>query len=253
MSSIGMRSKNASPKLQNSFFVPLLIYNGIMTEGIEGEIPKDDVAQPQSEDGELADKELVDELTELFSSRWEFRADPPVNPVVLLLGGFQGSGKTTTVDRLSSEVDLAVISPDAIRHELFARNIPFSETFRHTVNATRNNLIKRGMKTGHHIVVDQGLSLARRRIIEEIVAAEREEIPYAVKAVLLIAPEDVLRDRVATRQPLPGKYTGTVQELEASMSKYGPYDISIYDLVINTETYPPDKVAEQIKALLAGN
>lgn len=99
-----------------------LDYNICMSEEEIGQSNRSDL---RSERGIDANKSLVDELVEAVSSKWEVPAESPKQPVILLMGGLQGSGKTLIIDNLSSRLSMLEISPDEIRHAMFQK-IPFS-------------------------------------------------------------------------------------------------------------------------------
>ena len=163
-------------------------------------------------------------------------------PILLLLGGFQGSGKTTTVELIKKYIDLIVISPDEIRYQLFAKKMPFGEKFVKTVEEARNKLLKEAIKTKQDIVIDQRVTPPRILIAKEII----KNSDYQLKLVLLNAPKKVLIERINNRLEIPGKYKGTVSELEICMKEYGDHDLSLYDLVIDTDKYLAQDVAKKI-------
>ncbi len=119
--------------------------------------------------GILADKKTVSEITKELSAKWNFKNNPPKNPVVLIVSGLQGSGKTTVISLLRKDLDLIIISPDEIRHKLFERRWKVSEQFIHTVNAIRNCLLEKALSLGHYVVIDQLTSSTRINIIQSII------------------------------------------------------------------------------------
>lgn len=172
----------------------------------------------KEEVGETANRSLVEQISTEISSSWSFGGQLPKSPVVLMIGGLQGSGKTTALEILRKETDLIIISPDQIRQKLFSRGIKFSEEFVHTVNATRNNLLKIALPKKHNIAIDQFVNPERLNVVEQIV---REDKDYRVIRVLLLVEEETLIQRVEDRENLPGTYKGTMDELKASIEKHG--------------------------------
>jgi len=197
--------------------------------------------------GEAANKTLVGEIANKISSSWNFTRELPQRPVVLMIGGFQGSGKTTVLDILRRDNELIVISPDQIRHELFARGVEFSEEFVHTVNAARNALLKLALLRKRNIAIDQFVNKERIDVIEKIVS---EENKYRVIRVLLLADDKILEQRVRDRESIPETYRGTVGELKASIEKYGHPNPGLYDRVLDTQNLSPSEVAREIEKLL---
>ncbi len=208
---------------------------------VDDEVVKSQKPDLQRELGVKADPELVDDLVETISAGWQVPETPPSHPILLLLGGFQGSGKSTVIDSLSSLSPLLVVSPDEIRHLLFQR-IPFSEVFSRTVCAARNRLIAKAATTGNHIAEDNNAIPMRIDIFRSLVDLDK----YRVLTCYLDASKDALIQRLSSRQTQPGRYKGTVDELEANMQAYGEPDLSAYDVVFDTEKQSPQEISREI-------
>lgn len=200
----------------------------------------------EEEKGTKADRKTVEELTDEISSSWNFKEEPPAKPVLLFLGGFQGSGKTTTLELIRNELDLAIISSDEIRYKLFERGWKISEEFRHTISATRNNLIRRALSTGHHVAIDQRTTPQRIELVKEI--ANQEDKGYKPIFAYLDSPHEVLKQRMGTRQPFPGRHQGTLEELMEDINNSGYPDYGLYDLVIDSSKINPQAIANQLKS-----
>lgn len=200
--------------------------------------------------GEEANKKLVEEVSSKLSSSWNLETNFPKSPVVLVVSGFQGAGKTTVLDILTSHINPIIISPDQIRHELFAKGMKFSFEFIHTVNATRNNLLKLALSTKLNIAIDQFMNPDRIKVLEKIIGENKE---YRVIKILLLAKKKTLIQRVKSRKTLPGTYKGTVNELKASINEYKEIDISLYDKVLNTDEFNAMQIAHEIKKLLTSH
>ena len=199
--------------------------------------------------GVEADPVEVRKQVERIVKKWP-EAKGREKPCVLLLGGFQGSGKTTTLDSLSQKLGLVVISPDEIRHNLFAEGHTFSLDFVKIVNATKFALIEEALSRGYVTAVDQALTPDRVKMVKEVTGGSQTEIV----SIFLVAPKDILRQRVLTRPSLPGRYTGKVDELEASLAKYeeryGDPSQNGYDLVIDTSKNDLQKVTDLIQKVI---
>ena len=176
---------------------------------------------------------MIDKLVEEISSKWQFPKDKHEAPILLIMAGYQGSGKTTALKALQKELGFIVTSPDEIRHILFSRNIPFTDEFVKTVNETHATLIKKVVRLGFSFAID---SIMTPKRIEWLLKCIEEEgiTNYRIVKVLLDAPMDTLIERVKNRPQAEGIYKGTVEELEASIKEHGELDPSAYDLVINT-------------------
>lgn len=203
-------------------------------------------ADLKEELGEKADKETVDRLTNAISLSWKFKEKPPAKPVLVYLGGFQGSGKTTTLELVRPDLDLIIISTDEIRHQLFEGGWEVNEKFKHTVNATRNSLLRKALAKGHHIAIDQRTTQQRIELAKKI--AQEVNKNYRLVFVYLDAPENVLKQRVVTRQPFPGKYNGTLEELMVDINTTAyPINLGLYDRVIDSSRTNPQAIATEIK------
>ena len=192
---------------------------------------------------------MNEEIVNEIASKWKFREKPPINPTVLMIGGFQGAGKTTVLNLLKEDLDLIIISPDEIRHKLFEKGWKVNERFVHTVNATRNNLLKMALKLGYNIAVDQLTTRARIDLVKKIVIENNNK--YRCLLVYLQASKDTLIKRVESRRKFKGLYKGTLEELKDSIIKHGQPDLQMYDLVLDTEKLNPSQVANKLQGLVA--
>jgi cytidylate kinase len=194
----------------------------------------------------------VCEQADLISQKWQLPELRPENPAVLMLGGFQGAGKTTVLDALNRDREFLVISPDEVRYNLFAQKYPFSEQFVKLVNATKFELVRRALEMGYSASIDQAITPDRVMLTKKLVVNYPR---YKLVTVFLRAPFEVLQQRVEQRQALPGRYKGTVDELRASIEKYvqlyGMPDQSSYDLLIDVEAADPVTIAEVIRSKLS--
>lgn len=168
-------------------------------------------------------------------------------PMILLLGGFQGSGKSSLISRLKKvHDDINIISTDEIRQSLFDRKIKISPQFTKSVDIIFKNLFKICTDQRSHIIIDANAHAQR---LEAIQALLKELQPaYSVVTICLTASENTLKNRVAKRQSIEGLYQGTVSDLVATLAskKLNPAD---YQLLIDTDQNNCDAVfhlAEQV-------
>lgn len=168
-----------------------------------------------------------------------------LKPLVLMLGGFQGSGKTTVASELKNDLELVLLSMDEIRQRLFDKKYPFSEKFRQIVEVTSNKVFKNLLQAGYSVVLDVMATPARIETVKKLL--EREKFNnYSLLTVYLEVSKQELIRRLNTREYAPGRYRGTVDELEASMKQHGEIDKSIYNVIIDTEKLDSREVAEVI-------
>lgn len=201
--------------------------------------------------GETANKSNVEGLTAEISSAWEFKGEPAKKPIVLMLGGFQGSGKTTVLEVLRKNLDFVVISPDQIRYRLFEKGWERGEEFTQTVNATRNSLLRKALSLGYHVIIDQLTTEARINLARQI--TEEVDRNYRVISVYIDAQQEVLEQRVQTRRGFPQTYQGTLEELRQSYEEHGQLNFGLYDRVLHSDRMTPEQIAKEIKVLFPQN
>lgn len=156
----------------------------------------------------------------------------PVKPIVIMLGGLQGSGKTTLINNIKDEFKLVVISGDIINQRLFDKKYEFSDNFPKAVKAITVSLTKNILEKGHSLVID---SNAHSKRIDQMKELLQDYSTYQLVTIYLKTSPDELRRRVEKRKNIPGIYLGKLDELEDSLAEYGNADMSIYDYVVNTD------------------
>ena len=169
-----------------------------------------------------------------------------LKPIVLLLGGFQGSGKTTVINKLKDDLGLVVVSEDEIRQRLLDKKYSFSEKFRQIVKATSSKIFQSLLKMGNSIALDVNATPARIKEIKKLLESE-DLSNYCLIIVYLQTSKKELVRRLNLREGVKERYKGTANELEASIRKYGEIDKSVYDVVINTEKLDAQAAAEVIR------
>lgn len=167
-------------------------------------------------------------------------------PIVLVFGGFQGSGKTTIINLLKDDLNLVVISLDEIRHRMFEKGYQLDDKFRQIVKTTSIEVFKRVYQIGYSIVIDNNIIPFRLEEIKKFLNNDENNKHRLISVCLEASKEELVR-RLNTRDFVPGRYQGTTNELEGSMKKYGEIDANKYDLVINTEELNAEEIAEKVK------
>ncbi|MEX2028180.1 MAG: AAA family ATPase [Candidatus Curtissbacteria bacterium] len=189
-------------------------------------------------------------LSAEIASTWEPK-EPQGKPLLILLAGFQGSGKTTVAKALQNEFGLTLISSDVIRHHLFAKGFSFSRKFAEIVENTRDQLTRMAIEQGRPTVVDTNMTPQR---IKNTLYMLKQNNQYALIKVLLNSSTDELRRRVAVRLQAEDAYTGTIEELESSLETHGTLPEEVYDIICDTTDAAPDQitktVVEKVKHLI---
>lgn len=185
--------------------------------------------------------ELEQEITHEFEN--EFQARTQKQPILILIGGFQGSGKSSLITRIKKVYDTNVISTDSIRQSLFDREIKVSPEFSKYVSSISGNLIKKSLEINSNIIVDANSH--SRRIAEVGKLLKENDSHYSIVKIFLKASEATLRDRVKTRKPISGCYQGTESDLEAALSST-KIEFEDYDLIVNTDELSQSNVFELV-------
>ncbi len=175
--------------------------------------------------------------------------DVGLKPIVLLLGGFQGSGKTTVIDILKDELGLVVVSLDEIRQRMFDKGMVVSEEFREIVIVIAMKVFEYLFYKGYSIAWDTNVTPLKIKQVEDFLKSKDLNNYCLVKVYFETSKKELIK-RLNQRRDVAGIYRGTLDELEASMKKDKIDDKSVYDLIIDTEKFDAQAVAEQIKTLL---
>ncbi|MGQ9677075.1 MAG: AAA family ATPase [Chloroflexota bacterium] len=117
-------------------------------------------------------------------------------PVLVLISGLPGSGKSYFARRLADRVRAVVIETDFVRKTIYSKP---RYTARESLFVYRvsHYLIKRLLERGYRVIFDATNLLERKR--EELYhIAEQAEAKLVI--VRVVAPEDVIRQRLESRQ-----------------------------------------------------
>jgi protein tyrosine phosphatase/predicted kinase len=185
--------------------------------------------------------ELEQEITCEFEKKLKARAQK--QPVLILIGGFQGSGKSSLITRIKEIYDTNIISTDSIRQSLFDRGVKVSPEFSKYVSNIYSNLVKKSLKINSNIIIDANSHSKRITEMEKLLKENNSH--YSMIKIFLNASEATLRDRIKTRKPTLGSYQGTESDLEAALSST-KIDLEDYDLIIDTDKLSQSNVFELV-------
>lgn len=184
---------------------------------------------------------IIDELSKDFITQSQER-----EPVLILVGGFQGAGKSSLIKRIKEVFDLNVISTDAIRQSLF-RKIEISPEFSKHVSNIYTALAKKSL-INTDTIIDANAHSKRIEEIENLLKSEnfnQNTIKFFLKT-----SEETLKSRVRARQPTPGHYQGTEKDLEASLAS-AKINFDDYDLIVDTDKKNEDDVYKLVESFLS--
>ncbi len=188
--------------------------------------------------------QMAQSLAQEFSSRWK-GSTPAKIPLFLFVAGFQGAGKTTLLEILEPRFGLAIISLDEVRQRLFDDGVPFSEDFVDIVDLTSDKMIKKAVEGNRSVGLDTN-AVPTRMARYRNVLQQAGGFKYHTLSVFLDAPKEELERRVQTRQRIPRLYRGRVEELRASLERYGEIDRTAYDLCFDAFVLTSDEIARAV-------
>lgn len=160
---------------------------------------------------------------------------PHAQPIILLVGGFPGSGKTTLINALSEKHDITVISWNAIRQALLDRRLQGSPYDGEIIDSVHQNLLRLCMQRHINVVIDANAHARTIREIESFLEKEQNGQAYTVVKICLNPPIETNFSRIRARQQIEGIHQGTETDLQRDLnSSKKKIDLNAYALVINT-------------------
>lgn len=189
--------------------------------------------------------ELEQEITHELENK--FKAKTQKQPVLILIGGYQGSGKSSLITRIKEIYDANVISTDAIRQSLFNKGIMVSPEFSKYVSNIYKSLVKKSLSSNSNIFIDANAHFKRIDEIEKLLKENNSH--YSITKVFLNTSETTLKNRVKTRKPTVDCYQGTESDLEAALSST-KVNFEDYDLIVDTDKLSENNVFELVNNLI---
>lgn len=190
--------------------------------------------------------ELEQEITRELENKLKAKAQEL--PVLILVGGFQGSGKSSLITRIKEIYDANVISNDSIRQSLFNKGMKVTPEFSKYVINIYSNLVKKSLSIKSNTLIDANSH--SKRIVEMEKLFKENNSDYSIIKIFLSASEATLRNRVRTRKPLIDCYQGTESDLEASLSST-KVNFEDYDLIVDTDKLNKSNVFKQVNDFIS--
>lgn len=189
-------------------------------------------------------QQLKEEITQQLSK--DLCGKSHTEPLLILIGGFPGSGKTTLTSAIRNNYDSVSISLDDIRQALLDRA---SNMNWDVIQNVYQNLLKACLHLHLNVIMDTNAHSEKMEEIELLLNQEQLQNVYRVIKICLNPPYDTLLNRVSAREKLPGIHQGTERDLQrAFTSKI--LDPKNFDLVIDTSSLSLEQEWEIVRDFL---
>lgn len=176
------------------------------------------------------------------------------HPVLILLGGYVGSGKTTLATALKKQYNLTLFSLNAIRQAMLDEGLDIrtnKQEERAILFDVYPKLLSPCLARSSHIVIDANANAQGIQEVMRFLKEHKLDRHYQVIKIHLHASQEELFKRVQARTHLAHLHQGTAQDLEYELKTPSkalhPED---YDLSIDTENTPFEEELKKVQALL---
>lgn len=181
-------------------------------------------------DVELVKKEIFIQLSN------DLKGNAKNKPILILIGGYPGAGKTTLINALIQAHDLDVISWNAIRQALLDRHLKGSPYDFEIITAVNQNLFKICLQRNANIVIDANAYSKNIKLFEELLETEHCRDRYRIIKICLNPPPEILLSRVRAREQKEGVHQGTeIDVINDLNSDHKKINMSDYSLIIKND------------------
>jgi predicted kinase len=158
------------------------------------------------------------------------------DPILILIGGYPGAGKTTLINALLQIYDMDVISWNSIRQALLDRHLKGSPYDGEIIDAVNRNLFRVCLQRNTNIVIDANAYANNIKLFENLLDIEHYQYTYRVIKICLNPPSDILLSRVRAREQKEGLHQGTeVDVLRDLNSEHKRINLNDYSLIIKND------------------
>lgn len=179
-------------------------------------------------------EQVKNEITHELSQ--DLKANSKNDPVLILVGGYPGAGKTTLITALRQIYDLDLISWNFIRQGLLDRNIKGSPHDWEIIEAVNQKLFRSCLQRSVNIVIDINAYANNIKRFEELLEDEYPQNSYRVVKICLNPPTEILLTRVLAREQKEGVHQGTETDLLRDLNaEYKKINMDDYSLIIRND------------------
>src|SRR5437868_669998 len=157
-------------------------------------------------------------------------------PILLLIGGYPGAGKTTLINALAQAHDMEIISWNAIRQALLDRRLKGSPHDFEIIQAVNQNLFRMCLQSNSNIIIDVNAYANNIKLFEELLQAEQYQDIFRVVKICLNPPPELLLSRVRAREQREDVHQGTEKDVINDLkSEYKKINMNDYSLIIKND------------------
>lgn len=172
-----------------------------------------------------------------FQLSKDLKGIPKNKPILLLIGGYPGAGKTSLIHAMTQVHDLDVISWNAIRQALLDRHLKGSPYDWEIIEAVNHNLFKTCLQNSANIVIDANAYSKNIKLFEELLEVEHAEDRYRIIKICLNPPSEILLSRVRAREQKETLHQGTEDDVIKDLnSEHKRIQMDDYSLIIKNDS-----------------
>jgi predicted kinase len=170
--------------------------------------------------------------------------------MIVLMAGLPGTGKSTLVRALASQLDAAILDKDQIRHAIFAPpDVEYStaqdDFILHVMLEAAAKLLR---KRTHRIIFLDGRTFSRRYQIDQVLAAARK-LNQSWQILECVCSDDTARSRIET-QCATGEHPAGNRNYDLYLDVKAHFEpIILPKTVIDTDQPLEDCVTRALQAL----
>lgn len=157
-------------------------------------------------------------------------------PLLILIGGYPGAGKTTLINALIQTHDIDVISWNAIRQALLDRHLKGSPYDWEIIEAVNQNLFKTCIQHNANIVIDANAYGKNIKLFENLLEMEHSQDRYRIIKICLNPPLEILLSRVRAREQKESVHQGTEEDVIKDFnSEHKKINMTDYSLIVKND------------------